>query len=275
MKRYTKKMFLAEKPNQDRVIAIRIKDGEFYFLAWMENAEHYRIQAAQNSNGYLMDKGFLLSTGDIYEAVQSTEEYNSMDVLYQIDDYGDAIDTEYTDEYDRFLSLFAFGEFAQSRTNYWFHIIGLSSNELQDFGETFRDGDYIFIMNEPRTNEDAEAFMQKCYEAYQLEWMLSHGYSLEETINVVGDIVTEHLEDPENEFPEEAFEVSNTIYKCYEQFGNEVGFQGEIFACKEEFLKEEFLSATYMDRLLSLMPEPAKKKALWKKIVEGGAADEQ
>lgn len=273
MKKYTDKMFLAEKPNQDRVVAVRIKDGEFYFLAWMVNAERYRIQSADNLNGYLMDREYLLKTGDIRKAVQKTGKY--MDVLYRIGANGNSIDKEFADEYERFLSLFTFGRFSASRITAWYGIIGLSENELRDFGEDFHDGDYIFIMDETRTNEDVEAFKQKCYEAYQLEWMLSHGYSLEETINAVGDIVTEHLEDPENEFPEEAFEVSNTICKCYEQFGNEVGFQGEIFACKEEFLKEEFLSATYMDRLLSLMPEPAKKKALWKKIVEGGTADEQ
>lgn len=155
-------MFLAEKPNQDRVVAVRIKDGEFYFLAWMENAEHYRIQAAQKSNGYLMDKGFLFRTGDIYEAVQSTEEYNSMDVLYQIDDCGNAMETEFTDEYDRFLALFAFGKFAQSRTIDLLDIISISSNEFHNFGETFRDGDYIFIVDDPRTTEDTETFKQTC-----------------------------------------------------------------------------------------------------------------
>ena len=48
MQRLSDDTFKFMKYNTDNIIGIRIKDGEFYFLAWMENAEHYRIQQAMN-----------------------------------------------------------------------------------------------------------------------------------------------------------------------------------------------------------------------------------
>lgn len=266
MKKYTDKMFLAEKPNQDRVVAVRIKDGEFYFLAWMVNAERYRIQYADNHNGYLMDREYLLKTGDIRKAVQKTGRY--MDVLYRIGANGNSIDKEFADEYERFLSLFTFGRFSASRITAWYGIIGLSENELRDFGGDFHDGDYIFIMDETRTNEDIEAFKQKCYEAYQLEWMMSHGISLAEALNTVGSNF-------QNVIDKEKPDITDAYNILYGEGYMYASGQAAGFSTKEEFLNFEFLSATYMDRLLSLMPEPAKKKVLWKEIVEGGAADEQ
>lgn len=279
MKKMKTKEFLAEKPDHDRVVAVRIKRREIYLLAWMPNEKNYRIQAAYDISGYFfeLDKDYLFSSGNLIDAVQNVA-IDAMDNLYCLDANGNVAeeDREFDDEYDRFLSLFTFGRFSCGRTKETnLHILEISQKELQEFGDLLRDGDYILIMEKNISKAQKQSFEQECYEAYQLEWMMSHGYNLDKTVNAIMDIVTEDLEDPENEFPQEAFEVSNTIYKCYEQFVNEVGFQGEIFACKEEFLKEEFLSATYMDRLLSLMPESAKKMALWKKIVEGGAADEQ
>ena len=279
MRKMTKKRFLAEKPDPDSVIAVRIKDGEWYFLAWMEDAEHYRIQAAQDINGYLMIKEILSETGDVYEAVQNTAEYNFMDVLYNLDDDGNVTsekDKNFNDEYDRFLSLFTFGRFVCGRAKCAeLQILEISQKEILENGDLLRDGDYIFIMKREISEEQKSSFKQECYEAYQLEWLLSHGFSLEETMNAVVEIVTEHLEDPENEFPEEAFEVTNCIYKCYQQFVNEVGFNGEIFACKDEFLDSEFQDPAYMQTLISFLPDSEKKMALWKEIMEGGAADEQ
>lgn len=116
--------------------------------------------------------------------------------------------------------------------------------------------------------EELEEFEQECYEAYQLEWMLSHEYSLAEALNTVGS----NFQDSINKEKPDIADAYNILYGEGYKY---VSGQAAEFSTKEEFLKEEFLSATYMDRLLSLMPEPAKKKALWKKIVEGGEADEQ
>lgn len=281
MEKLTMGQFLAKKPNPDSVVAVRIKNGEWYFLAWMEDAEHYRIQAARDIDGYLMIKEILSETGDVYEAVQNTAEYNFMDVLYNLDDNGNVIsenDRDFDDEYDRFLSLFTFGRFAcsfncEKRKN--LQIIEISQKEIRENGDLLRDRDYIFIMEKNISKAQKESFEQECYAAYQLEWLLSHGFSLEETMNAIMEVVTDYLEDPENEFPEDPFEVNNCIYKCYQQFVNEVGFHGEFFACKDEFLDSEFQDPAYMQTLISFLPDSEKKMALWKEIMEGGEADEQ
>lgn len=272
MKKLTMEQFLAEKPDPDSVVAVRIKNGEWYFLAWMEDAEHYRIQAAQDINGYLMIKEILSETGDVYEAVQNTAEYNFMDVLYNLDDDGNVTsekDKNFNDEYDRFLSLFTFGRFVCGRAKCAdLQILKISQKEIRENGDLLRDGDYIFITKREISTRRRESFEQECYNAYQLEWMLSHGVSLGEALFGVGCNFLDVIQ-KENSDISDAF---NILYFEGCRYAN-----GETsdFSTKEEFLKNEYLSATYMDRLLSMMPEPEKKKALWKEIMEGGEADEQ
>lgn len=46
MKRIIDELFVTEENrgySLDDIIAIRIQNGEFYFLGWMENAERYSI----------------------------------------------------------------------------------------------------------------------------------------------------------------------------------------------------------------------------------------
>lgn len=274
MRKMTMERFLAEKPDPDSVVAVRIKEGEWYFLAWMEDAEHYRIQAAQDIDGYLMIKKILSETGDVYEAVQNTAEYNFMDVLYNLDDDGNVIgeeDKDFDDEYDRFLSLFTFGRFACSfdceKEKRNFQILEISQKEIRENGDLIRDGDYIFITEREISTRRRESFEQECYNAYQLEWMLSHGVSLGEALFGVGCNFLDVIQ-KENSDISDAF---NILYFEGCRYAN--GETSDFFT-KEEFLENEYLSATYMDRLLSMMPEPEKKKALWKEIMEGGEADE-
>lgn len=272
MEKLTMGQFLAKKPNPDSVVAVRIKNGEWYFLAWMEDAEHYRIQAARDIDGYLMIKEILSETGDVYEAVQNTAEYNFMDVLYNLDDDGNVIgeeDKDFDDEYDRFLSLFTFGRFACGKAKCTdLQILEISQKEIRGNGDLLRDGDYIFIMEREISTRRRESFERECYNAYQLEWMLSHGVSLGEVLFEVGCNFQDVIQ-KENPDISDAY---NILYfeGCHYVKGETSGF-----STKEEFLKNEFLSATYMDRLLSMMPYPEKKKTLWKEIMEGGEADEQ
>lgn len=150
MRRISDENFLDLKPNFDSVIGIRVKDGEFYFLAWMENAEHYRIQCAMNSDGYLLDRNYLIGTGNIYETITSTKEYNSMYVLWQLDDNEDLIsenDKKFANEYERFLSLIKPYE-RNGKSNPDDHdILILSEKELSSFCDLLRDGDYILILD--------------------------------------------------------------------------------------------------------------------------------
>ena len=51
------------------------------------------------------------------------------------------------------------------------------------------------------------------YEKYQLQWMIDHGHSLQELMNVLADTANENLS-----------------MGGFEIFQNEVGFSGEIWA---------------------------------------------
>lgn len=151
MKRISDEQFLKLKPDQDTVIGIRVKDGEFYFLAWMENAEYYRIQRAVTYNGYLMDRTQLIVDGDIYQAVTSTQGYNIMYSLYNIDDAGNPINDEdkrFADEYEKFLSLIKPYERNDKSDPDDHDILMLSKDELSSFCDLLRDGDYILIMTD-------------------------------------------------------------------------------------------------------------------------------
>lgn len=73
--------------------------------------------------------------------------------------------------------------------------------------------------------------MLREYEKYQLEWMIEHGYSLEDLMDKIANIINEELTIPGNAhvFINEAFDV----------FEKEQGFHGEIWACEEEWTEHE------------------------------------
>ena len=48
MIRLSDAVFISSEPDCDSVIAIRIKNGEYYFLGWMEDAENYNYVMAKH-----------------------------------------------------------------------------------------------------------------------------------------------------------------------------------------------------------------------------------
>ncbi len=71
-----------------------------------------------------------------------------------------------------------------------------------------------------------EKFENKCYEAYKIHWMLTHGKSLEE------------------------YSKGCEEDGCFEGFDD-----GSCFVCKDEFLGAEFKDKYYMYNLFALMPD--------------------
>lgn len=82
------------------------------------------------------------------------------------------------------------------------------------------------------------AIQEKAYAKYQLMWMLDHGHSLKDIYGIL-------KEAEENCIAEEDF-----ISFAWEYF-MEHGFDGEIFACYEEFLDREYMDVEKMIHLLS------------------------
>lgn len=144
MKRIDDKTFVRTQCNPDNVIGIRIKNGALYFLAWMEDAAYYKIQQAMCSDGYLLNKATLVSEGDIYACIQETKEYNSMYLLYELDDEENLINDEdkvFANAHDKFLSIINCKENTHEHT-----ILLLTPKELAEVCDLLGDGDYILIM---------------------------------------------------------------------------------------------------------------------------------
>lgn len=80
---------------------------------------------------------------------------------------------------------------------------------------------------------------EKAYQKYQLDWMGSHGKSLENLVDGMQDWWKEN-EAQESYSPKVAFEDFEMT-----------GFSGEIWACFDEFLETEYQDMEYMSGLLN------------------------
>lgn len=105
--------------------------------------------------------------------------------------------------------------------------------------------------------QQKEEFECKCYEAYKLDWMLSHGATLSEIYKIMTEIAAEVIDDELMEVPKTTDEtrtlISHTNEVAKDSLLNDVGFKGSMWACKDEFLETEFTDAEYMRSLFSRM----------------------
>ena len=111
-----------------------------------------------------------------------------------------------------------------------------------------------------------QEFEQKCYEAYRLDWMLSHGYTIDDVISGICDIAIEAVsEDPLNAMTDEQAVREMTDACRYELFYERGLGQGSIWACKNEFLDAEFKDVDYMTHLISMMDNSEELEDYWRK----------
>lgn len=151
MHRISDELFVTREYDMDKIVAIRVKNGEFYFLAWMEDAPHYKIKKARGSDGYLMDRCSIIFDGDIFSAVEQTEEYNKMDLLYCMDDNGvlsESADKTFSNAYEKFLTLVNCYERNGLSDEDDHDILVLTEEDLSSFCDVLRDGDYILIVTD-------------------------------------------------------------------------------------------------------------------------------
>lgn len=79
----------------------------------------------------------------------------------------------------------------------------------------------------------------KAYQAYQLYWMMTHGFGLQDIFSAAGDYAVEMAENPECGI-------------SFEEYFEERGFgQGSLYPCLDEFLGAEYRDAGLMCMLLS------------------------
>lgn len=80
------------------------------------------------------------------------------------------------------------------------------------------------------------------YTRYQFDWMVSHGYDIDSLSNVANEW--------EQECREALFQLDRRV-PGFSDYLFEHGFDGEIWACYDEFLQAEYLDAGYMKAILN------------------------
>lgn len=101
-------------------------------------------------------------------------------------------------------------------------------------------------------SEGTSNFERKCYEAYKLDWMLSHGKTLTELVKGTTEILNDMVENGNTS------NMNACVEGVIEDFEGDVGFGGEIYGCFNEFLDCEFTDGDYMTHLFSMMPNKEK-----------------
>lgn len=98
-------------------------------------------------------------------------------------------------------------------------------------------------------------FINECYEAYKLDWMLSHGYTLHDIMEVMTELAGQAIEDDVMTIPTNGEEVISLANRLVSDF-LDTGFgSGSLYACMNEFLNAEFLDKEYMRGLFAHRPE--------------------
>jgi hypothetical protein len=99
------------------------------------------------------------------------------------------------------------------------------------------------------TNDAYMKFAEAVYKKYQLMWMSSHGYSLDDIITEVAeealraegvDLADEHSND-------EYFVDARELNKAFQTWQYETGFGGSLWVCLDEFLEAEFKERSYIE----------------------------
>ena len=93
-----------------------------------------------------------------------------------------------------------------------------------------------------------EEFELNCWRKYQLDWMMSHGYNLCDILNSMKEIMKFGLECSEECI--DANSVTEFLDETVNDFMYESGFNGDMFACFNEFLDYEYNDEEYMSHLL-------------------------
>ena len=119
-----------------------------------------------------------------------------------------------------------------------------------------------------------EKFEDICYNGYQLDWMISHGHSLNELFDTVVGLAEEDIEENPMDIGTDRNSVRALAECARERFFTERGLgSGSLYVCKEEFLGAEYLDEGYMQHLFSMMPSGKELMSLWRIYTDKDDAD--
>ena len=90
------------------------------------------------------------------------------------------------------------------------------------------------------------------YEKYKLDWMIRHGYTLSDLMEIFTDLAGEQIEEEPDNIPINGSETILFADKLRRHFLDDVGFNGSIYVCMDEFLENEYCDFHYMSQLLTV-----------------------
>ena len=73
--------------------------------------------------------------------------------------------------------------------------------------------------------------LKQAYEIFRLQWMIAHGYGIQDLINNLEDMIVED----QNESG-----VRTSLESLFRDWEYGIGFDGSIWPCYEEFLEHDY-----------------------------------
>lgn len=133
------------------IIAIRIKNGEYYFIGRMEDAEFHAMQFVQDHRKCKLNKANIIGCGSVYREMENCEGYNKKYYDWGTDENGKVLhgaDKKFQNRYECFLSHVECNKKKKESYEGDHEIFMLSMKEFCSFMDVFKDGEYVFILKE-------------------------------------------------------------------------------------------------------------------------------
>lgn len=135
MKRVSDGLFVGANYNKDSVVGVRIKDGNLYLIGYMEDADEYSFVIPRCWEDTVISRDSAVVCGEIcaenldFPTYVSTEKENES-------------------PYEAFLGYIR--PYERNGISDGDHdIFEVSKDNLSDIIDALRDGDYVFILEEP------------------------------------------------------------------------------------------------------------------------------
>lgn len=95
-----------------------------------------------------------------------------------------------------------------------------------------------------------EQMKKRLYELYQLDWLMSHGYSLRDVIKGMGD---HEAVDHDSYIHDSEVGMYADVERIFSEWESDVGFPGGcIYVCFDEFCGAELNMPVYIQKLLNV-----------------------
>ncbi len=124
-----------------------------------------------------------------------------------------------------------------------------------------KDIDIMLQAIAAQMDAEEEEFYDRCYKAYQLDWMISHGYSIDDFYDAIKASVVDQVAEGYN--INSSSRAENAMQCAIEEF-HDAGFgSGSLWVCEDEFLDNEYMDMAYMKSLFENMFNTEMMKKLY------------